>query len=381
MALPNLFQQLQQLVATPSVSSHSERWDSSNRAVVELLADWLESLGFSIKLYPVDTEKRKWNLVATLGKGDGGLILAGHTDTVPYDDFQWQSDPFTLTEKDNRWYGLGATDMKGFFPVALEAISTFVDADLQQPIIVLATADEESSMSGAQALTRHQLGSARQAVIGEPTGMRPIRMHKGIMMEEVTVTGRAGHSSDPSLGNNAMEAMHRVMSELMSLRHDLQQRYQHSGFTLPTPSLNFGCIHGGDNPNRICGKCQMQFDLRGIPGMENNEIRQLIDRQLASVAEQTGTNIERKALFGGVSPFEQAAESELIQLVEQLTGQASEGVAFATEAPFLKQLGIDTVVMGPGSIDQAHQPNEFIPLDQIQPAIDTLRAMIKHYCL
>lgn len=383
MSIPNLSTQLQQLVAAPSVSSHSNTWDMSNKAVIELLEAWLSDLGFHTEVLPVPSNNgnKKYNLIATLGSGSGGLVLAGHTDTVPYDAKLWQSDPFVVTEKDNRWYGLGATDMKGFFPIAIEAVKEFINSDLKQPIIILATADEESSMNGARALAEAGNLNARYAVIGEPTGLRPIRMHKGIMMEEVTVSGQSGHSSDPELGNNAMEAMHKVMTGLMDFRQELQLKHNNPLFSIPTPTLNLGCIHGGDNPNRICGQCQLQFDLRALPGMDNNELRQQIDRKLNEIAQQTQTQIKRSTLFGGVPAFEQDKNSDLVKLAEKLTGQDSEVVAFATEAPFLQQMGMDTIVMGAGSIDQAHQPDEFIPIDQVKPAIETLRQLIRRFCL
>lgn len=382
MPLPNLFQQLQQLVATPSVSSHSAKWDMGNGEVVVLLANWLEELGFKTELIEVPGSLgKKFNLIATLGSGPGGLVLAGHTDTVPYDNDLWQSDPFILTESDNRWYGLGATDMKGFFPVAIEAARAFVDKPLKQPLIILATADEESSMSGARALAEMGKPKARYAIIGEPTGLVPIHMHKGIMMEEITVEGRSGHSSDPTLGNNALETMNLVITDLIKFRHELQQQYQNPGFVIPGPTLNLGCIHGGDNPNRICGQCTLQIDLRPIPGMDNSDLRQLIDQRLQVIAQLNQCQIKRRALFGGVPAFAENSHSELLKAAEQLTGHGGESVAFATEAPFLQALGMETIVMGPGSIDQAHQPNEFIPLDQIQPAIDNLKALVARFCL
>ena len=382
MPFPTLFQQLQELVAIPSVSSHNPDWDMGNRAVVELLASWLEDLGFACEILPIaNAGPNKCNLIATLGSGPGGLVLSGHTDTVPYDNFQWRSDPFKLSEADQRWYGLGATDMKGFFPVVIEAARHFADQRMQQPLIVLATADEESSMCGAQALVDIGRPKARYAVIGEPTGLVPIRMHKGILMEEINIEGRSGHSSDPSLGNNALEAMHSVITRLIELRRQLQASYSNPGFTIPVPTMNLGCIHGGDNPNRICGHCSLQIDLRPVPGMDNDELRARIDQQLQAEAEQSGCKIERQTLFGGVPAYAEREDSELVRMAQQLTGHQAQSVAFATEAPFLQQLGMETIVMGPGSIDQAHQPNEYIALNQIQPAIDSLKTLIGKFCL
>ncbi|MBB3170004.1 acetylornithine deacetylase [Simiduia aestuariiviva] len=373
-------QELSQLVALPSVSCATPRLDTSNRAVVELLANWLSDLGFTCELQPLPDQPHKANLIATRGSGPGGILLSGHTDTVPYDAHSWAQDPFSLTEREDRLYGLGATDMKGFFPVVLAALRATDLHKLQAPITIIATADEETSMAGARALALRGGLQARAAIIGEPTGLRPIRMHKGIMMEAVHVRGHSGHSSDPALGNNALDAMHRVMSELQAFRTELQSQHHHPGFHVQVPTLNLGCIHGGDNPNRICGDCELQFDLRSLPGMNNAELHEQIARRLEPLAIELDVDIRLRALFDDVPAFEQSAHSELVKACESLSGFGAVSAAFATEAPFLQQLGMETVVLGPGSIDQAHQPNEFIPLAQLSPAAGIIRQLIEHYC-
>jgi acetylornithine deacetylase len=380
-ALPDLFSMLQALVASPSVSCSSPQFDMSNRGVIELLAGWLGELGFAIQILPIDGQPTKANLIATKGSGPGGLVLAGHTDTVPYDTHAWSCDPFKLTEKDGRWYGLGATDMKGFFPVAIEAIRTFREVDFKQPLIVLATADEESSMDGARQLVEQGRPRARFAVIGEPTDLKPARLHKGMMMEALTLTGRSGHSSDPALGVSALEAMTDVLGTLREFRAELQARYRNDAFAVQVPTLNLGCIHGGDNPNRICGECELHFDLRPLPGMNNDELRAAIAARVQPVADRYGVQMQMRSLFPGVQAFEQQADSPLVKAVEQLTGHSAGTVGFATEAPFLQQLGMDTVVFGPGSIRQAHQPDEFIDTAQIRPAIAALEGLIRRFCL
>ena len=374
--------QLKQLVAAPSVSCATPQYDMGNMEVINLLATWLKDLNFKIEIIPIPGQKDKANLIATRGSGPGGLVLSGHADTVPYNAERWsQQDPLELTERDGRLYGLGATDMKGFFPAAIAAAAAFQGQEFKQPLIILATADEESSMSGARALAEMGAPIARYAVIGEPTGLRPIRMHKGIMMEAVKVIGNAGHSSNPALGNSALETMQAAMGELLTFRSEIQARYQNAGFDVSVPTLNLGCIHGGDNPNRICGQCELHFDLRALPGMDNEELHQAIAKRLQPLAELHGCDITLSSLFGGVEAFEQKAASPLIEACEKLTGHIAGSVAFATEAPFLQSLGMETVVMGPGSIDQAHQPDEFIPMDQIQPAIDLLKSLIRQFCL
>lgn len=373
-------QQLQQLVAIPSVSCAVPEWDMPNLPVIELLANWLDELGLRTQILPLP-QKGKANLIATLGEGDGGLVLAGHSDTVPYDTHRWQTDPFKLTEKDGKLFGLGATDMKGFFPVVIEALKPYLNVPLKQPVIILATADEESSMSGARALAASGAPKGRYAVIGEPTELVPVRMHKGIMMEAIRVQGRSGHSSNPALGNSALDSMNKVMSELISLRAELQTRYRNPGFAVAVPTLNLGCIHGGDGANRICGECELHFDLRLLPGMDNDEVRRIIQQRLNPIAQATGTDVILSSLFEGVDAFAEDEHSALVQTCEALTGKRSESVAFATEAPFMQQLGMQTVVLGPGSINQAHQPDEFIDTRQIEPAIAIIRGLIQKFCL
>ena len=372
-----IIEQLRQLVGTPSDAS----WDQGNRAVIDLLAGWLEQSGFSVEIQDVTESGEKANLIATRGSGPGGLVLAGHTDTVPFDEGHWQSDPLGLTERDNRLYGLGSTDMKGFFPVALAAANTFNGQPLKQPLILLATADEESSMQGARNLAAAGRPLGRAAIIGEPTSLVPVRMHKGIMMQSVRVTGRAGHSSNPELGNSALEGMHAVIGDLMVYRAELAERYRNDFFNIAFPTLNLGCIHGGDSPNRICGEAELHFDLRMTPNGDNATVEAEIGQRMSRLAEQRGLQIDMRPLIESVAPFEQEAGGELVQLAESLTGHSARGVAFATEAPFMQQLGMETIVMGPGSIDRAHQPDEYLELDQIQPCIALLEKCIQHYCL
>jgi len=378
--VPDLVTMLTELIATPSVSCTAAHWDQSNLNVINKLESWLSSLGFKTEIMPIPGHPEKANLIATLGSGPGGLVLSGHTDTVPFNAELWNSDPFQLTEKDNRFYGLGTCDMKGFFPIAIEAARKFIDQTLQQPLIILATADEESSMNGARALAEAGKPKARYAVIGEPTSMRPIYMHKGMMMESVRVTGSAGHSSDPSLGASALDAMHSVLGELISFRKELQRDYQNSDFKVSVPTLNLGCIHGGDNPNRICGACELEYDLRPLPGMSADLLREAVVKRLSPLAEQFNVEIQAESLFPGIPAFHNDKHSELVQTAEKLTGYQAEAVAFGTEAPFLQNLGMDTIVMGPGSIDQAHQPDEYLAFDQIKPTVAVLEQLIAKYC-
>ena len=378
---PQLTELMQQLIAVPSISCTNPALDQGNRDVIDALADWLQNLGFNTHIQPVSDDGSKANLIATIGQGSNGLVLAGHTDTVPFDENDWQHDPFTLTEADGRFYGLGTADMKSFFALVIEAIRDLELSSLKQPLIILATADEETSMSGAKALSAAQLAGGRFALIGEPTSMKPVRMHKGIMMEAIKLTGLSGHSSNPALGNSALEAMHAVMTELLTWREQLQQANKNPIFEIPVPTMNLGYIHGGDNPNRICGHCELQIDIRPLPGMRLSDLKNELDQRLSCLLADSGISYESITLLDGVEAMETAADSAIVKTAEALTGSIAEAASYATEAPFLNAIGVETVVLGPGKIQQAHQPDEYIEIGMMQRYIELIRQIIQQHCM
>jgi acetylornithine deacetylase len=377
---PDLLNMIAALIGIPSVSSVTPGLDQGNRAVIDLLAGWLDAAGFDVEVMTLPGEPARANLIATLGRGPGGLVLAGHTDTVPWDEDGWQHDPFGLTAANGRLYGLGTADMKAFLALAIEALRGVDPRELREPVIILATADEETSMAGARALVERDALHARHALIGEPTGMRPVRMHKGMMMEAIRLHGHAGHSSDPALGNSALEAMHRVITALLAWRQELQAGWRDPLFAVPVPTLNLGHIHGGDNPNRICAECELHIDLRPLPGMDIDELRRMIHRKVDEALRGSGIRAGFESLFEGVPAMATDSDARIVRLAEQLTGHAAEAVAFGTEAPYLQQLGIQPVVLGPGDIAQAHQPDEYLALDRLQPTVDLLRRLVKSVC-
>ena len=378
---PSLLECMHALIASPSVSSVSPAWDQGNFDVVDLLDQWLSGLGFGTRVLPVPGHADKYNLVASAGGGPAGLLLAGHTDTVPYDDGKWRFDPFRLREEGNRLYGLGTCDMKGFFALVVEAVRDLDLAALKSPLTIVATADEESSMCGARALVDSGIRLGRHAVIGEPTGLRPVRMHKGIAMEAIRVIGHSGHSSDPALGNNALEGMHRVIGEVLRWREELRQQYRNPLFAVAAPTVNLGHIHGGDNPNRICPECELHFDIRPLPGMNLDALRSELSQRCSRVLAGTGLDLQMTALFEGIPAMETPEEAAIVAACEQLTGHPAEAVAFGTEGPYFNSLGMETVILGPGDVAQAHQPDEFIELSRIAPGIDILKSLIRRFCL
>ncbi|RME33492.1 MAG: acetylornithine deacetylase [Gammaproteobacteria bacterium] len=379
MKLPSYREMLAALVAAPSVSSTDPALDQPNRPVIDLLAGWAESVGARVEIEPVDEARGKYNLLATLGEGESGLLLGGHVDTVPCDPDRWHSDPWRLREEGGRYYGLGATDMKGFFPLVLELMARVDAASLRRPLVLLATADEESTMAGARLLDGVRL-PASHAVIGEPTDLAPVFMHKGIMMESLRLTGRSGHSSNPALGVNAIEGMHEVIGALLHWREQLAGKWSDERFEVPVPTLNLGVIHGGDNPNRICGECELQFDLRLLPGMDLAELERDLARLAADAVAGTGLKMELQPLFEGVPAHRADPDGELLQALVELSGRPAKSVAFGTEAPFLAGMGLEAVVFGPGSIDQAHQPDEYLEISRTEECRTVLAGVVERFC-
>lgn len=372
---------LSQLIAIPSVSSVNAGWDQSNEQLIGWLDTSFRSLGFSTEVLAIPNCPNKYNLIACSGSGDDGLVLSGHSDTVPFDSDKWQSDPFRMTERDGRYYGLGVSDMKSFFSLIHQALLDFDIKKFTHPLVIVATADEESTMCGAQSLMDSGRLLGRHALIGEPTNGRPVRMHKGIAMESIRLTGRSGHSSNPALGNNAMDGMSQVLNDIISWRKQLASQYNNPMFEIPYPTINLGHIHGGDNPNRICADCELQIDIRPLPGMPLEDLRAQLRKRLTQIIEPTGLDLDISPLFNGIPAMETAAEADIVKAVESLTGFSSEAVAFGTEGSYFNEMGMETLIFGPGSIDQAHQPDEYLTIKGIKPYIQQLQQLIKQFCL
>jgi len=378
--LPNFTDALKQLIASTSISSTLPNWDQGNKEVITILATWFEQLGFKVKIQTVPNTNNKFNMLAKLGSGDGGLLLAGHSDTVPFDENSWLSDPHKVMEQDNKFFGLGTCDMKGFFAFILQACRGLDKNSLTKPLYILATADEETTMAGARFFANSQEIKPDVAIIGEPTNLIPVIMHKGHMSHRISVQGKSGHSSKPNLGVNAIEIMYQVIGQLLSLKEKLAINFTNQAFDVIAPTLNLGAIKGGDNSNRICGHCHLDIDMRSLPGMTDDELIKLLSEALKPLAEKYPTRISFEELYPSSPSFEENTSSELVTIAEEISGHSCCAVNYATEAPFIQQLGCQTIVMGPGSIDQAHQPNEFLAFSEVDKTNRLLVKMIKHYC-
>ncbi len=351
---------LADLVRIPSVSSVSPAFDSPNLPIIERLANYLEDLGCATEIMALPEDPGKANLIATLGSGEGGLVLAGHSDTVPYDDTGWESDPFQLTSNNDRLHGLGSADMKGFLAVATSIASRLDAKRLKRPLHIVVTADEESQMNGARVLAASGRPKADYCIIGEPTDLKPVRMHKGVLMEAIAIHGGSGHSSEPDTAPNALDGLSHVLHALDVWREQLRKRFRAPEFAVPYPTLNFGHVHGGDNPNRICADVELHIDMRLVPGMDPVAMREELDICLNQALAGTGCTYKRRILFEGFGAFETSADSEFVRVVERLAGAPAQTVSFGTEASFFSSMGMETIVIGPGRISQAHQPNEYV---------------------
>ncbi|WP_426578429.1 acetylornithine deacetylase [Xenorhabdus stockiae] len=378
--LPTFIELYRQLIAAPSISAVDEELDQSNESVISLLADWLKQIGFEIEVQPVPESRGKFNMLATLGSGSGGLLLCGHTDTVPFDAGRWTQDPFTLTERDGKLYGLGTADMKGFFAFIIDAIRDIDISKLSHPLYILATADEETSMAGARYFAANATIRPDFAIIGEPTSLQPIRAHKGHVAHAIRIEGKSGHSSDPARGVNAIDLMHESITQLIKLRHTLQERYHNPAFAIPYPTMNFGHIHGGDAANRICACCELHMDIRPLPGLTLQDLNEALNESLEPVKQRWPGRLNVTELHPPIPGYECPTNHKLVGVIERLLGTKAETVNYCTEAPFIQQL-CPTIVLGPGSIEQAHQPDEYIEVSMIEPTRKLIAQIVEHFCL
>jgi acetylornithine deacetylase len=377
MQLPSFLEVYEGLISTSSISSTDSRWDEGNEQVISKLADWRRALGFPVDV--VHGAPGKQTLMSKKGEGEGGLLLSGHSDTVPFDEGRWNFNPHALTEANNRFYGLGTADMKGFFAFILEAVKKVDWSKQKKPLYILATCDEETTMLGARHFTQNTPFKPDYCIIGEPTSLVPVRGHKGHVANAIRVTGKSGHSSNPALGVNAIEIMHEVLYALMQLRDKLVKEYHHPGFDIPSPTLNLGHIHGGDSPNRICGCCELHYDVRPLPGISLDGLDNMLRSALTQVQEKWPGRIEIEPLHEAIPGYECEHDHPFIAGVSEITGVEAQTVNYCTEAPFLQEI-CPTLVMGPGSIDQAHQPDEFLAFEFIDPTINILSKAMYKYC-
>src|SRR6185437_5884885 len=304
----------------------------------------------------------------------GGVILSGHTDVVPVSGQEWDSDPFSLTEREGRLYGRGSADMKGFIALVLALVPEMTARDLAVPIHLAFTHDEESGCFGAPHLIAalpEGVARPRLAIVGEPTSMQVANAQKGCSFFRTRVTGRDGHSSAPGRGVNAIAAAARIIAEIGRVGAEAERRSGGAGFDPPYTTLNVGTIGGGAAVNVIARDCSFEWDLRAVPGDDPEAIKAGIDGFIAAEllprmrAAFPGADIDTETVVA-VPPLAPVADSPAEALARRLTGvNTVTTVSFASEAGLYQRAGIPAVICGPGSIDVAHQPNEFITREEL----------------
>ncbi|MGH7046942.1 MAG: acetylornithine deacetylase [Stellaceae bacterium] len=355
---------LERLVAFDTVSA------KSNLGLIDWVADYLDGHGIASSLTrnPAAT---KANLFATIGRDDrGGIILSGHTDVVPVEGQDWQSDPFRLDLREDRCYGRGTADMKGFLALCLALVPQAVARPLEIPLHLALSYDEEVGCLGVPALIAslpEGIARPRLAIIGEPSEMRVANAHKGIHFLRTRVIGHDGHSSHPERGVNAIAAAAEIITEIGRLAAECRAAAgAGSRFDPPYTSFNIGRIAGGAAVNIIARDCTFDWEFRPVPGADGAALQRRIEEFVARDllprlrAGHPDASVETKAM-ALVPPLVPDPASPAEALAHELTGaNAATTTAFATEAGLYQAAGIPAVICGPGSIAVAHQPDEFI---------------------
>ena len=348
----------------------------SNLALIEWVETYLAGLGVAARRVP-NAGGTKANLLATLGPlAEGGVVLSGHTDVVPVKGQAWTSDPFVLTERNGRLFGRGSSDMKGFIALALAAAPDFLAAKLPKPIHLAFSYDEEIGCFGAPAMIEvivRELPRPALVVVGEPTSMEVVSGQKGITAWRVTVTGREAHSAQTHLGVSANMAAVRLMAALAELAERLERDADPASPFLPKhPTLTIGKVAGGTAGNILARECQFLFDLRALPGQDARrllagflDLAARMDAEIKARAPEGGVAVEQLA---DVPPLRPDPGSLAETFVRRLAGDNGPGrvASFASEAGQFQVAGLAAVLCGPGSIDQAHQPDEYVDLSQMQ---------------
>ncbi len=350
----------------------------SNLGLIDMIEAWFATHDLSCRITH-DASQQKANLFVTLpahdGKVTGGLLLSGHTDVVPVEGQSWSSDPFTATERDGNIYGRGACDMKGFIAVVLALLPTLKARRLSQPVHFAFSYDEEVGCRGAPLLIEDMLRAGicpEACVVGEPSMMRPIIAHKGIAAYQCQVHGRAAHSSLTPNGCNAIEYAARVIDGVRQLAHTYRTEGPFdSAFDVPYTTLSTNQICGGIALNVIPATCEFGFEFRNLPAVSPEHIidhlKAFAQQRVLPEMQQADADSRIEFLsLGSVPYFEISQEAPLVRLVQQLTGAVAPGkVSYATEAGLFQAAHIPTIVCGPGSIEQAHRPDEYVSIAQL----------------
>ncbi len=366
----------------------------SNLPLIHFVRDYLEQFGITCELI-YNPQSSKANLLVIIGPHtekhqEKGILLSGHSDTVPIDDQNWTVDPFKLTQKGGHLYGRGTSDMKSFLAICTALAPEFSDLNLSEPIYIAMSYDEELGCLGVSSLIDHLIqshGRPRLCVVGEPTEMEVLIAHKGVNVFETTIVGREAHSSQIDSGASAIMAAGKLISFLNDLADEMRERgdptnvFERDGYT----SINVGLINGGTALNIIPKTCKFHWEYRHLPGTDPNEI---IDRfniytndsvlpVLWRTAPEASIETTTVIQYEGLHP---APTSYATDLALYCAGRKKPiTAAFGTEAGLFQSADIPTVVCGPASIAQAHRPDEFISVDQVEACVSFLHKLVRNF--
>ena len=372
---------IRKLVGFPTVSR------DSNLELIDFVREFVRPHDARVRI-TYDDDRRKANLFASLGpQDDGGIVLSGHTDVVPVDGQPWDTDPFNLVEKDGALYGRGTSDMKSFIGCTLSQIAEFASRGFSTPVHLAFSYDEEVGCLGVGRMLK-DLGQAgirpQSCIVGEPTLMKPVIAHKGKKGFRCTVRGLASHSAYAPRGVNAVEAAAEAIAYLkgMARRHRDRGPYDRS-FDVAYTTVHTGPVHGGTALNIVPHACTFDFEFRCLPGDDPdvlmrefvNYLRGTLEPEMKAVDAACGFEVQPLSHIGAMDT---RPETEIVALAQELSGISEIGkVSFGTEGSQFQQAGIATVVCGPGSIEQAHKPNEYVSLDQIAQCEGFLRRLME----
>jgi acetylornithine deacetylase len=367
------------------------RFDTTSRdgniPLIEFVEGFLDS--WDIPHFRVDYEAgKKTNLFATIGPDiAGGIVLSGHTDVVPVDGQKWASNPFELTERDGKLYGRGTCDMKGFIAMALSLVPQFKAADLKTPIHLALSCDEEVGCKGVRPLVAHirdHMKRPKAVIVGEPTSMQVVNAHKAALTFSTEVTGHEAHSSLTDQGVNAIMVAGELLGEISRIREDLTARGDPSHrFDPPYSTIHVGVIEGGTAKNIIPRHCSFQWETRLLPLTDPAEVPARFEKFAASlepamkkIAGDAGINNQQTNVVPGLAP---EANSPAEHLALHLAGaNGTHAVSYCTEAGLFQQIGIPAIICGPGSIEQAHKPDEYIDISEMRKCEKFMERLLAH---
>lgn len=373
---------LDRLIAFPTISLQS------NLELIGEAAGWLEAAGARIRIWNSNDGSRA-NCLATIGpeNANGGIMLSGHSDVVPVTGQNWTSEPFKMDRRDGRLYGRGTCDMKGFIAAAIAMASDFSALPLTRPVHIALTYDEETGCLGGQQLVRDMAAEGilpSVCIVGEPTSMRIIEGHKGCYEYTTRFTGLAAHGSLTHQGVNAIEYAARYITRLMDIREQLKNSTPASQrFEPPYTTLQIGRIKGGVSRNTIAGDCAVEWEMRPVQSDDARHVKSEIERYvqeelLPAMRERAPDAAIETEVIGEVIGLLPASESQARDICAALTGDTmTDVVSFGTEAGLYQEMGTSTVVCGPGSIEQAHKPDEYVEIAELGRCLNMLEGLKK----